>query len=421
MSGITSALYSAISGLEGGAQAMTVTGNNISNSNTMGFKSSTASFSDLLSASIASSSGGSQVGRGSQVQAVETNFSQGGFQSTSSPTDLAIEGSGFFIVHNPSNTTNLYTRNGAFTFDDAGYLVNADGDRIQGSSYNASGLLASGNLGDIKVDHIAQIPAKQTSTVSLQTNLDSNSSLVGPFVNTNANATSNYSTATTIYDSLGTAHQATCYFTKTGDNAWNWNLGVDGSDLTGGTAGTPDIVGKGSLTFNTDGTLATGGTPPTITTLPWNNGASQSQQIAYTFNPTQFNTTSTVFSQNQDGYTSGQVTSVNVGTDGVVNAVYSNGETIAEAKIALATFNNTGGLAKAGNSLYTSTPASGTPTIGYPGPSQGTLITNSLELSNVDVATEMVNLITVQSNYSANSKVVTTVNEMLQQLINLKQ
>lgn len=415
--GLSSALYTAISGLQTNSQAMTVTGNNISNSNTIGFKTSSTVFSDLLSANIASSGGNSQVGRGSQVQTVATNFSQGGFQSTSSATDLAIEGSGFFIVSSPLDNTDLYTRNGSFSFDSSGYLVNADGYRVQGSSYNANGQLATGNLGDIQVDTISQIPAKQTANVTLQTNLDSNSDILGTFDINTPTTTSNYSTTTTIYDSLGTAHTATCYFTKTAENSWTWNLTLNGSELGGTTSLTS--IGNGTLTFDTDGNLLTGGTG-TTSALTWSDGADTTQAVTYHFDTTQFNSDSTVFSQDQDGYTSGEVTDVKIDTDGTVSAVYSNGKTVPKAMIALATFTNTGGLDSEGSSLFSATTESGTATIGYPGASQGTLITESLELSNVDLATEFVNLITIQNGYSANSKVITTTNDMLTELINLK-
>lgn len=415
--GLSSALYSAISGLQSNAQAMTVTGNNISNSNTVGFKSSSTVFSDLLSASIASTSGNSQVGRGSQVQTVQTNFSQGGFESTENSTDLAIEGSGFFIVRSTTDTTNLYTRNGNFTFDDNGYLVNADGYRVQGSSYNSSGLLASGTLSDIHVDMVTQLGAKATENVNLKTNLDSDSEVLSGFSLTDPTNTSNYATTTTVYDSLGTAHDINCYFAKTGDQAWTWYAAVDAGDL-GGTAGTLQQVGTGNLTFDEDGNLTSGDTL-TLPTITWSDGSTP-QDIKYSFETTQFNSASTVFSQDQDGYTSGSVTSVTVGTDGKVTAVFSNGETKDVAKIALASFVNADGLDAEGSSLFKQTDSSGTPTLGYPGAGLGSLLTKSLELSNVDLATEFVDLITIQNGYSANSKVITTTNDMLQELLNLK-
>lgn len=419
--GLSTALYTAITGLQGTSQAMTVTGNNIANSSTVGFKSSSTVFSDLLSANIASSSGNSQVGRGSQVQTVQTNYSQGGFESTESSTDLAIEGDGFFIVSDPLSDSTLYTRNGNFSFDDDGYLVTADGYRVQGSTFNDNGILASGNLSDIQVDLVSQIEAKQTENVTLQTNLDSNSEILnsGTFLLSAPEDTSNYATTTTVYDSLGTAHLFTCYFTKVTDQEWDWNLTVDDGDL-GGTAGDLHIVGNGTLNFDENGNLTSGDTGTTTTgILTWDNGSNQNQLITYTFDTTQFDSDSTVFSQDQDGYSSGEVTDVDIASDGTVSAVYSNGETIPIAMVSLATFINPDGLDAVGSSLFSETGESGTPTIGYPGASQGTLITQALELSNVDLATEFVDLITIQNAYSAASKVITTTNEMLDELVNL--
>ncbi len=417
--GLSSSLYSAISGLQSNSQAMGVTGNNISNSNTVGFKSSSTVFADLLSATIASSSGDSQVGRGSQVQSVKSNFSQGGFENTESTTDMAIDGDGFFIVSDPSNDIQLYTRNGSFNFDSQGYLISAEGYRLQGSLYNSAGNLISGSLDDIQIDGVSQIPAHQTSEVTLQTNLDCNSDIIAAFDVTTPVDTSNYSTTTTLYDSLGTTHLATTYFTKTADQTWEWNVAVDSDDLLAGGTDDLTVIASGTLTFNSDGELLTGQTGATGT-LAWSNGSNSSQTITYSFDTTQYDNDSTVFAQDQDGYGPGEVTDVDIDTDGVVSAIYSNGETIKVAKISLATFANVNGLSAAGGSLYTATSSSGTATIGYPGESQGTLSTQSLELSNVDLAAEMVDLITIQSGYNANSKVITTTDEMLQEALNMK-
>ena len=416
--GLSSVFYSAISGLQSNSQALTVTGNNISNSSTIGFKSSSTVFSDLLSSEIASSSGNSQVGMGAQIQTVYTNYSQGGFESSSSSTDLAIQGSGFFIVSDQADATQLYTRNGSFSFDDEGYLVNADGYRVQGSSYNADGLLVGGNLGDIQVDQVTQLGAKQTENVTLQTNLDSNSDILAAFDIADVEDTSNYSATSTIYDSLGTAHLVTSYFSKTADQIWDWNLTVDSNDLLAGGVNDLTVLATGTLTFDADGNLTSGGTA-TTPSLVWANGSDTNQTITYTFETTQFDTDSTIFAQSQDGYTAGEVTSVDIDDDGTVSAVYSNGETISVGMIALATFTNLDGLNSVGNSLFEATSFSGNPIIGYPGGSQGTLVTQALELSNVDLSTEFVDLITLQNAYSANSKVITTANEMLQEVINI--
>lgn len=417
--GISSSLYTAISGLQANAQAMNVTGNNISNSNTTAFKSSSSVFSDLLSSQISSAGGESEVGRGSQLAAVQTNFSQGSFESTESSTDLAIEGDGFFIVSAPESDAMLYTRNGAFDFDEEGYLTTSDGYRLQGSLYTEDGQLNEGLLADIKIDMLTQSPAAQTENVEVYSNLDADSDILGTFDITDPAGTSNYSATSVVYDSLGTAHTVTCFFTKTASQSWDWNVTAESSELTAG--GTDDFtsIGSGTLTFDEDGNLLSGGSG-TTSTLAWNNGSDPSQTINFTFDTSQFDSDSSVFSQDQDGYTAGEITSVDIAEDGTVSAVYSNGETVDLAMICLATFVNPNGLSSAGNSLYRATTSSGNAAIGYPGASQGSLVVQSLELSNVDLSQEFVDLITIQNGYNANSKVITTVDEMLQEVLNLK-
>lgn len=417
--GISSSLYTAISGLQANAQAMNVTGNNISNSNTTAFKSSSSVFSDLLSSQISSAGGDSEVGRGSQLAAVQTNFSQGSFESTESSTDLAIEGDGFFIVSAPESDAMLYTRNGAFDFDEEGYLTTSDGYRLQGSLYTEDGQLNEGLLADIKIDMLTQSPAAQTENVEVYSNLDADSDILGTFDITDPTGTSNYSATSVVYDSLGTAHTVTCFFTKTASQSWDWNVAAESSELTAG--GTDDFtsIGSGTLTFDEDGNLLSGGSG-TTSALAWNNGSDPSQAINFTFDTSQYDSDSSVFSQNQDGYTAGEITSVDIAEDGTVSAVYSNGETVDLAMICLATFVNPNGLSSAGNSLYSATTSSGNAAIGYPGASQGSLVVQSLELSNVDLSQEFVDLITIQNGYNANSKVITTVDEMLQEVLNLK-
>jgi len=423
--GLSSTLYTGISGLRANAEAMSVTGNNISNSNTVGFKSSSTLFSDVLSASISSSSGDSQVGRGTQISTIKTSFSQGSFQSTASSTDLAIEGDGFFMVSDQASSEVLYTRNGSFGFDADGYLTNAEGFRVQGKTFNVDGTLAGGDPTDIQVDINSQIPAQQTGELTLATNLDASSSLVGPFDISDPVATSNYSTSTQIYDSLGNTHLATTYFTKTAPQTWEWHTAVNSSELDLTVAG-PDALteigsGSGSLTFDSSGNLLTGGTGSTTAgAIVWDNGSDPTQQIDMNFNTTQFSSSSVVISQSQNGYAAGEVVQVSIDNSGTVSASYSNGETIDVAMLTLATFTSPGGLIKEGGSLYSSGYRSGDPSIGTAGPSQGNIFTNSLELSNVDLAQEFVDLITIQNGYSASSKVITTTDEMLRELINLK-
>ena len=421
--GLSSTLYTGISGLKSNSEAMSVTGNNISNSNTVGFKSSSTLFSDVLSSSISSASGSSQVGRGVQISTVSTTFSQGSFQSTSSDTDLAIEGDGFFMVSAADSEEVLYTRNGSFSFDSDGYLVNAEGYRVQGKLYDENGDLMGGDPTDIMVDFDSQIPAHQTEELTLTTNLDSGSDIITAFDITDPENTSNYSTSTQVYDSLGDTHLVTTYFTKTADQTWEWHTVVDSGELDASAAAATDLteLGSGTLTFDSSGNLVSGGEATTTAgAIVWSNGSDSGQQIDMTFDTTQFSSSSVVISQSQDGYAPGEVVEVSIDESGTVTASYSNGETIDIAMLTLATFTNPDGLSKEGGSLYAATSASGEASVGTAGASQGYIYTSSLELSNVDLAQEFVNLITIQNGYSASSKVITTTDEMLQELINLK-
>ncbi|SDZ79975.1 flagellar hook protein FlgE [Desulfuromusa kysingii] len=420
--GLTSTLYTGISGLQANSEAMSVTGNNISNSNTIGFKSSSTLFSDVLSASISSASGDSQVGRGTQIATVQTSFSQGSFQSTSNSTDLAIEGDGFFMVSEADSSETLYTRNGSLSFDADGYLVNSEGYRVQGKSFDANDELVGGDPSDIQVNINNQIPAQQTGSLTLTTNLDADSSVVGPFDISDPDSTSNYSTSTQIYDSLGNTHLATTYFSMTADQSWEWHTAVDSSELDTSVAGVDALteIGSGTLSFDSSGNLVTGSTAVTTAgSLVWNNGSDATQQIDMTFNTTQYSSNSVVISQSQDGYAPGEVVQVNIDNSGTVTASYSNGASIDVAMLTLATFTNASGLSKEGGSLYAETSSSGEPSVGTSGASQGYIYTNSLELSNVDLAAEFVDLITIQNGYSASSKVITTTDEMLQEVISL--
>jgi flagellar hook protein FlgE len=445
--GLSSTLYTGISGLKSNSEAMSVTGNNISNSNTVGFKSSSTLFSDVLSASISSASGGSQVGRGVQISNVSTVFSQGSFQSSSSSTDLAIEGEGFFMLGSSDSEETLYTRNGSFSFDSDGYLVNDAGYQVLGKAYetNADGtpiydangdqVLTGSDPTSIQIDFDSQIAANSTDNMTLTTNLDAGEEIIDPLTTPfdtstaeTAEDTSNYSTSTLIYDSLGDTHQVTTYFTKTADQTWSWNMVVASDELDSTASATDEltVIGSGTLAFDSSGNLdtanSTGSVPGTTTAgvLDWLNGSDSSQQIELNFDTTQFSSSSVVISQSQDGYAPGEVVDVSIDDSGSVIASYSNGENINVAMLTLATFNNPSGLSKEGGSLYSATSSSGDVSVGTAGASQGYIYTNSLELSNVDLATEFVNMITIQNGYSASSKIITTTDEMLQEVINLK-
>ena len=427
--GITSALYSGVSGLNTNSQAMSVIGNNLANTNTVGFKGSRTIFSDLLSSTVFGSGGASQVGRGVGMSKVDSIFSQGTFESTSSDTDLAIEGDSFFMLKEIGNNSTFYSRAGAFRFDQEGFLVNPEGLRVQGKGYDANGQLIAGDPTDIQVMNTGLIPAQATSTLTINSNLDASTvaipaaTVFDPAIST----TYDYASSTQVYDTLGNPHLVTTYFRKdpVTANTWNWywssqDDSVPPVALGNATGSAP----AGSITFTATGeldtTIAGNGTGAIAAgALNWNNGSTPTG-IALTFDTTQFNNVSKVISQDQNGYGSGSLTNVTINNDGVVIASYSNGEQTKIANITLAKFTNPNGLNLVGSNLFTASDTSGSPRIGLPGPELGKVFTNSLEQSNVDMGKEFVNMITVQRGFQANSKIITTVDELLGELINLK-
>jgi len=434
--GISSALYSGVSGLNTNSQAMSVIGNNLANTNTLGFKGARTVFSDLLSSTINGSGGTSQVGRGVNVSKVDNIFSQGTFEATESGTDVAIEGDGFFLVREPGNDTIYYTRAGAFRFDEDGYLVNPEGYRVLGQAYDVNGDLIPGDPDDIQVVNSGLVEAQATSTMTLNTNLDASEipPTVAPFDYSDPDSY-NYSSSTQVYDSLGDSHLITTYFVKdAAANSWSWYWSAETAAGTVGAGGLTDPLTPGSgadtlagtITFNTDGTLNTGGTgvldpdAAVAVGIDWGNGSATDQTIDITFDTTQFNSESTVISQDQNGFGAGNLTSVDINSEGAVIASYSNGQQIYIANLVLAKFANPNGLELSGSNLFIATDTSGTPRTGLPGPELGKVFTNSLEQSNVDMGQEFVRMITVQRGFQANSKIITTVDDMLGELINLK-
>jgi flagellar hook protein FlgE len=421
--GISSAFYSGVSGLNSNSQAMTVVGNNLANTNTIGFKGSRHVFSDLLSTTINGSGGTSQVGRGVGVSTMDSIFSQGTFESTESNLDVAIEGDGFFILKEEGNETSYYSRAGAFRFDGDGYLTNPEGLRVQGKLYNIDGELAAGDATDIQIEDTGLIAGQSTTELTLTTNLDSESdALALADFDIDDNDTYNYSSSTQVYDSLGNSHLLTTYFIKTGDNTWSsaWSAeDADGNILQGEFAD--------NLVFTENGILVGDAADPAVDTtadiaagdLDWGNN-SELTGITITFNTTQYNSDSVVLSQDQNGYGAGSLTGVEIDGDGNVTAFYDNGESSKIAQLVLGKFVNPNGLNLVGNNLYSETEDSGAARVGIPGAELGSIYTNSLEQSNVDMGVEFVKMITLQRGFQANSKIITTVDELLSEVINLK-
>lgn len=447
--GIQSALFSGISGLNANSQAMSVIGNNLANTNTIGFKGSRTLFSDMLSSNVSGSGGSSQIGRGVGLSTVDTIFQQGTFKSTNSDTDVAIDGEGFFIVREPAGGANYFTRAGAFSFDDDGFLVNPEGFRVQGQLFDPiTGIISPGDPADIIVEETGLVPARATDEAALNTNLDAASQVsaaIGltnplqpydPTTNPIDPVTYNYSTSMTVFDSLGENHLLNLYFRKEnvlpGPPATNpWNVFWTAEDSAGVSLNPDPITAPlPILSFSAGGFIidANGldsSDPafiPVSTNINGINFANGSEPINLNieFNMTQFDSESRVISQEQNGYGAGSLSGVAIDATGTILASYSNGTTVQVATLALGKFQNPGGLRMAGSNLFEATLESGELRIGLPGPELGEVFTNSLEQSNVDMGSEFVKMITTQRGFQANSKIITTIDELLGEVINMK-
>ncbi len=540
-------LFTGISGLNANLSSMSVVGNNIANVNTIGFKSSRVTFSEVLSQTL---SGTNQIGLGVNMSSIQKIFSQGAFKTTGNILDMAISGDGFFILRDPTINATYYSRAGQFQTDKDGYIVNPEGLRLQGYMANASGVLGN-DLEDIRLSTNTVAP-NPTSEVKITANLDSNSSITGyvftsgsndeiaftygtnnytvslitdggltsgsaydggsvaaaikaalesqvssatftvtyddqtgKFTVTNdssnssnltldwsssssasilgfnsassgaitpgnsdtsdnaggafflakAGETSNFSTPITVYDSLGNAHVVTIYFRKdelsSVGNVWEWYAVVDSTDTTSGST---EIQARGTITFNTSGALysesaityPTGG-------FDFTGGADQDQQINFEFGTsiaqggtgtdgtTQYGSNSAVSSLEQDGYAAGTLQRLTIDLDGILTGIFSNGRDRVLAQVLLADFPSPVGLSNAGRNLFVETYDSGQRLINAPGSAGlGLIHASTLELSNVDIAQEFVNMITAQRGFQANSRIITTTDDILAEMVNLK-
>jgi flagellar hook protein FlgE len=411
-------LFAGISGLNANATAMTVIGDNIANVNTTAFKANRSSFANMLSQSL-TGAGNGDIGRGVEFWGTSATWSQGNVENTSSPTDLAVNGKGFFILQDDMGL-NFYSRAGEFSFDRNGDLVNPDGLFVQGYEVMAvapDGTLALGNITDINIPGESTAPPSATTDFTVDVNLD-------------ARAVQNdtYSTTLSVFDSLGNAIPLTITFTKQAAvNTWATSVAVPSTVAAPANVS----ISPSTLTFNNTGGLAGGGSDPTITISSLLTGAaplSLNWDIFDTGAPsasngdiTQYASASTTTFQTQNGYTSGVLRGVDVDEEGVVTGIYSNGQLTPLFQLALADFANYGGLQKLGRNLYQESRASGQALPGTPqAGALGAISPQTIEMSNVDLAQEFVKMITTQRAFQANSRVITTSDEILSELINLK-
>jgi flagellar hook protein FlgE len=409
----------ALSALSAFSTAIDVVGNNLANLNTTGFKTSAVTFHDLVTQSLGAGLGETQVGFGVNRPTTIRQFSQGAIQTSNGALDAAIQGDGFFVVKADSNAL-LYTRGGNLQVDKAGNLLTSTGERVQGwTELNpATGEVnTSGAISDITVP-IGTMKAPRTSTnFSFDMNLNA-SATAGPPPDT-------FSTAIEVYDSLGTSHVVTIEFTKTATaNQWDYSMTVPDAELT--AAFTPVT---GTLTFDSGGKLSSPiitDPMPQIDITGLSDGASDMSLTWNLFSGstprmTQYSQPSSVSANAQNGSPAAQLTRVGLSNGGQILAQYSNGEQSVVGQVAMASVRNPESLLAVGNNNYQLSARSALPAIGLPGTGgRGSILGGAVEYSTVDIAKEFTNLIVLQRAYQANTRVVTAVDELSQETINLK-
>jgi flagellar hook protein FlgE len=410
MMSISGSLFIAGTALDAFSNAINVAGDNIANLNTVGFRTSQLEFADLLP----TSDGQIENSHGVRLSDVSKPFQQGAFETTASVTDLALEGSGFFIVRDAANGTSYYTRAGQFHLDSAGMLVNDSELRLQGAT------------GDITLGNALTVPAQATSTLNLVLSLDASSNTpVGAFPagpdasSSDWMAGSNFSSVTTIYDAQGSAHDLTLLFRKTAPNTWEYRVAARRSELDAAaptSAELRQVSAPGTLVFTANGQLDAGAsTQPDINGLNWINGASQSIAAANLnlAGSVQYDRPSALLSGSQDGFAQGAFTGLTIDSQGVITGRFSNGTNQVLGTVTLANFANVDDLNAVGDTLFSPTLESGAAQAGAAGQNGfGNIISGALELSTVDLAREFVALITSQRAFQANSRIITTADQM---------
>lgn len=431
-----------LSGLYAANKSLDVTGNNIANVATTGFKSSRTEFQDQYAASLRGTSGSSNVGSGVKVATVSQQFTQGNLTTgTGRSLDLAIQGNGFFMVSN--NGEKLYTRAGAFFPDKNGYVTDISGNNLQGYGVDANGNVNTGVLTNLRIDSSNQAPAASTKTTVIA-NVDSSSALptVTPFDPANT-ATYSYPINTKLFDTQGNSHQMSQYMVKTGTNTWDMYTLVDGHSANNPASTVPD---KTSMTFKSDGSL-----DPTLTTTVGGNLAINADGT-FTLNnwvpAVQVGTTGTwvangaaanatgfhedmlglsqtaapagVSQNNPDGWATGQLAGLSVDNSGKLFATYTNQQSKVIGQVSLSNFANDQGLIPVGGTSWKESFASGAPITGAPETgTNGYVVGDALEDSNVDLTSELVDLIREQSNYQANAKTISTESTIMQTTIQM--
>ncbi len=400
-----------LSGMLASEQALNVVGDNIANSNTQGFKSSSVLFEDAMNEASASL----QVGAGVGSTLTARSFAQGTVQTTGGALDAAIQGGGFFVLQNTSGAT-TYTRDGSFSLNPQGQLTSSDGSLVQGWTAVNGVVNPSGAVSPISVPTLSSQAPTPTANMTVAANL-----------NASATVGDSFSAPVQVVDSLGNTHTLTVDFTNTAPLTWSYNVTIPGQDVTGGTAGTPTSLTTGTLTFNNLGVLTSpaAGTPVAVATTGGLADGAADLNINWNLfdaagNPsvTQFASASTTTGSTQDGVQAATVTGVTLQNGGSLVATFSNGTTRTLAQLALASISNPDSLISVSNNQYVVGVGTSTPSVGASGTStRGNIVAGSLEASNVDMATELTNLIVYQRGYQADAKAITSIDQMQQTLI----
>ena len=400
-----------LSGLNAASNNLATIGNNVANASTIGFKSARAEFADVFSQSL-SGGAGSKVGIGVTMAAARQQFSQGNIITTANPLDLAINGSGFFRLS--SNGATTYSRNGQFSLDNNGYIVNNSGAHLTGYQADAAGLISASTPSDLRLS-LGNLAPQPTSAASMSLNLDSRADIKSAPFNVTDPASYNSSTGMTVFDSQGNAQTLTVYFRKTAANTWSVYGAANGAALNGNAP-------IGTLPFGADGKMAANVVMSPSITLT--NGADSPLTFPITFprdTMTQFGVNFAASELTQNGYTTGRIAGFSIGESGVILGRYTNGQTRAQGQVVLADFVNPQSLASLGNNQWAETMESGVSLVASPGSgSLGTLQSSALEEANVDLTEELVNMITAQRIYQANAQTIRTQDQVLQTLVNLR-
>ena len=401
----------ALSGLNAASKDLEVTANNIANTATTGFKGARAQFAELFSAAGPNLSS-SQTGSGVRLTNVAQQFTAGSVETTNNSLDFAISGDGFFTLHDGKGYS--YTRAGAFQKDQAGFVTNANGQRLQVFPALSNGTFDNSTLTDLQL-LTSQNAAKATSTVQMSLNLPSDAvAPATPFDPLNDPTSYNQATPFTAYDSLGATHAGTVYFVKDpAANVWNANLYVDG--VSTGPSQSVTFNSSGALVAPANGKLAF----PAVTVSPGSNPMQLTLDMS---KATQFGNTYAASAINTDGYPTGILSSIDVSREGVVQAKYSNGQTTSLGQLAMAQFSNEQGLRQLDNTNWAASFDSGTPVMGAAGNgTYGSVQAGALEASNTaDLTAQLVNMIKAQRNYQANAQVISTDNQLTQTIINIR-